>query len=509
MNTIQNKFDSITVIENVPYINSVSLVNIYKRLSGKSGTTQNKLVNELKLTNCLIVLKRSKDPTKIGTVISKIIDNFKSQIHHIYISVDELLQPKEGPNKQNHIRLLQLITDMPDVAVTAPVASATSAMEATPATHVVAPATTNIVAAPESEINHTRTMMSIIQLEEHEMFRDANDQVFPIEVRGQRSKDKILFKAKDIADYFEIKEFIKIMMKGHTSFKYNSDYVVLEANDNTLYMIQNLGENSMGTLYPLNSSINGRGINHDLVYLTLSGLIRTATISRSGNANMNKVFDWIVNLCYVHQFGSSSERSAMAQSLFKIVLNDKMAGLYYIDLGTCNDLYDKMNIDAEQYPPHIYGSYRIGKFGLSEDISARISQHKNKKNGYGQWCNELLSPSQLAKAEVILSNLLRANSFAFEYTDASGKSHNELIMFDPAKEHKVKKIYRQVMDLYPSKENELYKIMDEATYKYESEINQLRSENKIDKLESTIQIQSLSHQVEMLSLKLEMSRYNQ
>jgi hypothetical protein len=254
-------------------------------------------------------------------------------------------------------------------------------------------------------------------------------------------------------------------------------------------------------------------IKHSYVYLTIAGFIRVVCLSRSANANVSMVFDWILNLVYTHQFGSDDERSELAQSLFKTVLNDKIAGLYYIDLGTCDDLYDSMNIDTDKYPPHIYGSYRIGKFGLSDNISTRVTQHKNKKNGYGQWCNEvllkwliILSPSQLAKAELILSSLLRAEGFTFEYTDDSGKDHHELIMFDPVKEHRVKKIYKRVMDLYPSKENELYKIMDDATYRYESEINQLKSENKIDKLESTIQIQSLSHQVEMLSLKLELAQ---
>lgn len=60
------------------------------------------------------------------------------------------------------------------------------------------------------------------------------------------------------------------MVATHTGFKYNIDYIVLEVT-NDQYMIQNLQEDSMDTMYPLNSSKNGRGINYNCVYLTLSG----------------------------------------------------------------------------------------------------------------------------------------------------------------------------------------------------------------------------------------------
>jgi uncharacterized protein involved in high-affinity Fe2+ transport len=266
------------------------------------------------------------------------------------------------------------------------------------------------------------------------------------------------------------------------------------------------------------------------VYFTLAGLIKVVTVSRNANANLLKLFDWLQNLFYVHQFGSCEERNELARSLFKQVLNDKLAGLYCIDLGTFNDLYDTMNISRETYPPEQYSNYRVCKFGLSEDISTRLTQHKNKKTGYGQWSSDvqmkwliLLSPSQLPKAEKILSNLLKADGYTFNHSDTN-KNHTELIMFDPLKEHKIKQIYRQVLNLYPSKENELSKALEDAQINFETKINliQANADNDIMKaqtetqlnkathetelLRSEMKAQSLMHQNEMLQMQLKMAQ---
>lgn len=179
-------------------------------------------------------------------------------------------------------------------------------------------------------------------------------------------------------------------------------------------------------------------INHDHLYLTLAGYIRTASISRSGNANLSKVFDWLCDVVYTHQFGSDDQRMEMAQDLLKTVLNDKLSGLYCIDLGTIDELAGRMSITNEElqavnssYSIEKCGSYRVRKFGLSKDISMRLTQHKNKKDGYGRWSLNvslkwmiLLSESQLHKAETLLSTLFTADGYSFVHTDEHGKRHD-------------------------------------------------------------------------------------
>ena len=187
------------------------------------------------------------------------------------------------------------------------------------------------------------------------------------------------------------------------------------------------------------------------------------------------------------------------------VINDKLSCLYYIDLGPLSSLYDTMRINDDKYPKDAFGSHRIGKFGLSKDMSSRLRQHQNQKNGYGRWSREvslrwmiLMSPSQLFKAESVLSNMLKANEFKFDHIDEFGKSHNELILSDPSKEKKLRGIYKQVLDLFPSKEDELSQTIEDNKKSYEFEIQMKDLEMKLQQEQSKNQ---------MLELKLQLSKF--
>ena len=526
---ILSKFKPMIIIDKT-YVSAVLINDLYKTISRKSGSTQKKLIKELRIIEWQNLYRRHKDKTKVGTIATRVLEQFKPQTQELYIEVNELGLPKEGPNKNEHIELLRLISLLPDLVTDSESEESESESEDESEQPIVVAS-----AAPIVVPSTTQVLMPIIELEEHEMFRDANDQVFPIEVRGERSKDKILFKAKDVAAFAENERLIKTMLDDRKAYQHGNDYQILETDGVRQWRHQNPRENSIPLLTGSNSSANGRGINHDLVYLTLAGLLRVAAVSRNMNENLVKLFDWLQNLFYVHQFGSYEERNELARSMFKQVLNDRLAGLYCVYLGTFNDLYDSMNISRETYPPEQYGKYLVCKFGLSENIATRLTQHKNKTSGYGQWSTEvvlkwliLVSPSQLSKAEVILSSLLKASEFTFDHTDES-KSHRELIMFDPLKEHKVKQIYRHVLDLFPSKENDLSKALEDAESSFQTKVNliqanadkmvmkaqheakmiQTAADNAIMKaqhetqmIKAELTVQSQSHQIEMLQSKL-------
>ena len=326
------------------YVSAVLINDQYKNIFRKSGSTQKKLIKELKLTKYIGIWRRHKDHTKVGSIATKILDQFKSQVHDLYLDITELKIPKEGDNKDNHIELLHLISLLPDIETD------------------VVPDTAPVVIV-ESKPIITNGLPPIIELGESEMFKDANDQPFYIEVRGERTKDGILFKAKDIARFAENERLIKVMLRDDSTYKEGIDYVILK-------------QSSMELLVPSNPledlPENKTKINHDLVYHTLAGFIRTASVSRNANANLVKLFDWLCNLFYVHKFGSHEERSELAQDLLKTILNDKLSGLYCISLGTFSELYDTMNICKETYPPETHSKHNIYKFGLSKDIGTRL-----------------------------------------------------------------------------------------------------------------------------------------
>ncbi len=486
MSLLERKFPASAFMFNddIAYIKATEIQRFLKVYLWKCSIPQVDLKNKLGINEYIVARHRHKDQTKIGAITSKIINGFKSQSQILYLSVAELECPKDGPNKRFHEVLLQAISNKPDIngsikeKPTAPIEARNGAIiEEKP----------SIFSKKEYD---NRIKMPIIELQEHEHFRDIDGNIFPIEVRGTRTKDGMFFKAKDLAVFVDNKRLAEVMLMNNTSYQLGIDYIIAEEYQTQYYCVLE---------FPsiLETSLKTKGVNHDLVYLTTAGLIRLVAVSRNPNANLGKLFEWLVTLFYVRQFGSYEERNDLAQSLFKQVLNDELSGLYFIDIDKLDNLYDKMQISRETYPSEKYGSYRIGKFGLSNNMKERLAQHKNKKNGYGQFSNDitlkwsiLLSPSQLSKAEDILSNLLRANGFSFQY-DNFNKKHKELIIFEPSKEHRIKAIYRQVMTLFPSKENELAKTLEDATCAFENRI-------KLIQMEANQQINDIKHKMDLL-----------
>lgn len=512
--SIQSKFTTIAMEGGLKYVSAVLINDQYKTIFRKSGSTQKKLIKELKLTNYIGIWRRHKDHTKVGSIATKILDHFKSQVHDLYLEVNELETPKEGDNKNNHIELLRLISLLPDVETEV-------VPDAVPAVPIAVPQpTTTLEGLPP-----------IIELEESEMFKDANDQPFHIEVRGERTKDGILFKAKDIARFADNQLLIRTMLRDDTtSYKEGIDYVILKQTSNDLVGLSEdlviLKIDSKPPLAVWNSledlSNKKAKNNHDLVYLTTAGLIRVASVSRNANANLIKLFDWLCNLFYVHKFGSHDERSELAQDLLKTILNDKLSGLYCISLGTFSELYDTMNICKETYPPETYSKHNIYKFGLSKDISTRLTQHQNKSTGYGRWSDKvslkwmiLLSDSQLSEAEGLLSEKFKSKGLSFNYVDVDGISRNELIAVGPKDDNKVKTIYKQTLSYFPSKENDLCKLMAEMQtnhelsllkmeHHYTKQLNDVKMEAALAKHETDI----AKKDIEILMLKLTIATKN-
>jgi hypothetical protein len=214
--------------------------------------------------------------------------------------------------------------------------------------------------------------LPIITLEDHEKFKDVNDEIFEIEVRGERSKDKILFKAKDLAEFFGMKNLVRALIDNRNNYQNNIDYIILG-----------------NQLCPNHTQLESSKIDRNNVFITLIGFIRVIFVSKSGNENIQLMFNWILDLVYTHKFGSTEEREELSKDLLKCILNEKLSGLYYINLGTFNELYDNMNISKEEYPPDVYGNFNIGKYGLSEDVNNRYKQHSNKKDGYGKFSSNI------------------------------------------------------------------------------------------------------------------------
>jgi hypothetical protein len=88
-------------------------------------------------------------------------------------------------------------------------------------------------------------------------------------------------------------------------------------------------------------------------------------------------------------------------------------------------------------------------------------------------------------------------------------------MFNPSKGLRLKKIFRQVSELFPSKENELNKIIEDSKEKYENLLNTQRLENELviqslkndlntQSLENELHLKDSDHKIEILEMRLKL-----
>jgi hypothetical protein len=271
--------------DNMAYIKATEIQRFLKVYLWKCSIPQVDLKNKLGINEYIVARHRHKDQTKIGAIASKIIDGFKSQSQILYLSVAELECPKDGPNKRFHEVLLQAISNKPDI---------NGSIEEKLS-----------IFSKKNYDNYIEMPIIELQEHEHEYFRDIDGNIFPIEVRGQRTRDGMFFKAKDLAAFGDNDKLIKTLFDERKSYQLGIDYIIAEEYQTQYYCVLE---------FPsiLETSLKTKGVNHDLVYLTTTGLIRLVTVSRNPNANLGKLFEWLVTLFYVHQFGSYEERNDLA-----------------------------------------------------------------------------------------------------------------------------------------------------------------------------------------------------
>ena len=276
------------------------------------------------------------------------------------------------------------------------------------------PSTSQVLAVvEESNMFVDRSKLDIIYLEDHEKIKDADDNVFEIEMLGDKgNKKRTYMKGTDVERFYERPNLIKNALDKNKNYKYGKDYVVMSNDSSHLkwgshskeavnqndpstdsvhdHSKEAVNQNDHRPIRAMNhSKENNDKIDHNDVYFLTNGFIRAAYVSRSPNANMEKILDWIDTLYYTHQFGTSEQRYELSLDLTKTILNDKLSGLYCIEIGIFENLHEPMQIDLEKYPLEVYAKHKIYKYGLSIDINKRLAQHKNTKDKYGRWSDNI------------------------------------------------------------------------------------------------------------------------
>jgi hypothetical protein len=121
----------------------------------------------------------------------------------------------------------------------------------------------------ETNTDDVKEAPEILLLEEEEKFSDTEGNVMEIETRGERNRNKIFFRVKDVINVFELPNLQSVLIDERKTYEKDIHYQ---------YFIR--VERANGA----NDTIKKE------LYLTYSGLLKVLISSRSGNAQKFK--DW-------------------------------------------------------------------------------------------------------------------------------------------------------------------------------------------------------------------------
>ena len=483
-------------VENTQYIDIRPLLQVYKTIRGNSRAT---FVSFIKKHNLEYLITHKNDDRPIENI--SINDGYVQQAHKVLVSADSIAKIENFINllEQNYSQELKALRKI--VEPSEPVES-------------------DSVESSETKDEYLFNFEEL-ELTDEEKFRDIEDNIVEIDVRGTRSESEILFRARDIGKYLGMENLGRVLRNEQRGYEKNVHWI-------KLFKYSDVITTSPGGDQRCDLEESEKTLIWQRTYLTLNGLLKVIFSSKSANENVIQLRNWVIHLVFTHQFGSPEQRDTLSIELtdYKKNLND-IPGLYCIKIGKVKELRESMDISTKLYPPKEFDTACVYKFGRAEDIMSRYAQHSSRTK-YGKYGKITLDwfvtipKSFLPKAENDLAKHFKSSGLMFEYNDSS-KDHTELIIAKTGDERKqLKDKYKELVGNFPSNINELSKqltdLQSECDQKLET--TELKSEVKILNIQSdadrkifdlekqlaetlaALKIQELTYKNEILELKL-------
>ena len=332
-------------------------------------------------------------------------------------------------------------------------------------------------------IDSEESEYDIIELTDDEKFRDSEDNVVDIEVRGNRTEEGILFNASDIGKYLGMEHISRVLRNTNRGYEKNTHWIRLYQYPSGITTSRRTDHRSI--LEETDTTPEKCIWKKD--YLNLNGLLKVIFSSKAANQNIIQLRNWVIHLVFTHQFGTTEERETLSLELnnYKSSLND-IPGIYCVRIGKVKELRESMNISTELYPAKDFDSAYVLKFGRAEDVMNRFANHY-ARTGYGtygkislEWF-VMIPKTFLVKAESNLAEFFKSSGMMFNYNDGN-KDHSELIIVKAGLERKqLKEKYKELVDVFPSNINEISKQMNAMKTDFEHKLycNELQCNNKI------------------------------
>ena len=306
----------------------------------------------------------------------------------------------------------------------------------------------------------------IVEIEEHERFKDADGNIFHIEMRGEKTHEGLFFKALDF-DKLDIttRRVYDRITDTTSAYEYDEHYVFFE-----------------------DPSTKNHLTPKKVLYITVNGLTKLFMCSRNPKKthDVNSVNTWITIL-----LSSRQEKEEIAARCIGISLENMRAfartctsslhGVYLFAIGKVSDLSsDFVFDDTKHKPDHI-----VYKYGYTKNMNDRYLNHVNK---YSKLVGVIALEHKLF-ASIDECYLSKAECFVKHYFQSSGyilshSTEKELVVIPMKDMHLIKKLYGNVAEQYKSSVSNLSSTITDMTHQMD--------------------IQCKDHEIEILKLRMDM-----
>jgi prophage antirepressor-like protein len=308
----------------------------------------------------------------------------------------------------------------------------------------------------------------ILELTDEEKFHDVDGNIIEIETRGEKERNKIFFKVKDVMKAFEMPNLEIVLRESTSNYKIDLHY--------KKYYIR------VSQKETLRTTIKKR------LYLTYKGLLRV--LFASNNKQADKFQDWAEERLFTIQMGTKEAKEVLGTEILNIKIENYRAVfgkysqgfpcIYLLSLGKVSELRETFGISEE-----INSELTVYKYGFTCDIKRRLGEHNND---YGKLKNinvelELFNYIDLkhtAEAEADIRDIFEAYD---NVLDVSGR--NELVALNTKQFDRIKKEYVRTGREFAG-----------ATKELQDEVVRLKTEIIEMKLKHQLEVQEYKNRAE-------------
>jgi hypothetical protein len=275
--------------------------------------------------------------------------------------------------------------------------------------------------------NNIQLAPDIVHLDDHEKFKDDNNNIIEIETRGERKVDGIFFNIKDTMISFKLDNLDKNILDKKSYFKENEHYKYFNCKKDR------------------KEGNKTSKIKKEL-YLAYEGILRVLFASHS--PNVKPFIKWATESLFVMQIGNIEDKNKLVsqikgvsyetiQELFSINART-IPCVYLTAFNTVLQLRDVMKIDTKYNDDDI-----VYKFGLTKSFESRKNGHKSEYKKLDKFIDMKLvyytyiDPLYMSEAENEIKTLLSDHKIEWD-------NHDELIIIPNKLLKFIKTIYENI-----------------------------------------------------------------